>query len=44
METFVNDHFKNIAHLDDHEEETIKVLGSYIEFKKRINRLFRDID
>jgi hypothetical protein len=44
IETFVVDHFSKLNRLTDREDETIAILDNYNEFKKRINRLFGDID
>ena len=42
IEVFLNDFMDNKE--DSREPETDAIFGSYAEYKKRINRVFRDID
>ena len=43
IEFFLNDYVNNPSN-DDRELETLTIFGSYTEYKKRINQVFRDID
>jgi hypothetical protein len=43
IEFFLNDYVDNPSD-DDREPETLAIFGSYAEYKKRINRVFGDID
>ena len=43
IEFFLNDYVDNPSD-DNRELETLAIFRSYMEYKKRINRVFRDID